>query len=618
MAKVKEFDGNDRVPCVIEDPRPSVSALYFFGRQVDKNTLSPKYEGTINFSNLGQTGSSSYFNYITPYSRPVTNSTSRYANGLYLSLSKGSTSVPGYMTSRPTTTARSDQYYLDLSSTAWLDDTTPWSSSILPLTDNSAGTEKGLAMVQHVASVNTTYGRIWTGLSDSTYLHEQRPASMDPNHSSVHRFHLLPKLSDNNYSVLGWGMTSQGNQYDYPSDEWKCWYDYRTNHTNFRTIGTSTSFVGNYWTLQCLGYSTQSNQPIFVGNYTNSATPYFNICRYNHTTQTSPNVTQLHSFTGNGTIGGTNAGGNSSIAFRNMRCSHWYDDPRVGAGTKKVFYRPWFDSYNNFHPVVVTWDQTNDTFAREDDVTITGDLSSVHSDITNIFDTNSSQNYGMDHFTLNETFVSGGVRYITVMHFQYQDCLDEGSRTWVTYSIDASNPKAFTYHSSTTIPVTPMNFYWLNDSRTLMAVLTGVNTYIYAFNSSTGWTQATTITDKIVEIGRDSLDRIWYVTQSEVDSTFPSIHLLTPSLPVTVTLVPASTNYTYAGSPINTTLTVNAINASGSRIATDVKLVIEGASMTFADGTTVKTVSTSSTADTTVNVIITGAGYTNVTASIEI
>ncbi len=623
MAKVKEYDGNDRVQCVIEDPRPGVSALYFYGKEVDKNTLSPKYEGTINFSNLGNTsGADSFYNWSMPggYARPATYANMRYSNGVFLSLSKGTTSVPGYMSSRPTNGTRQSAFYLDWAPTAWLDDTIQWSSNSLNLTDNSTGTtEKGVALIQHAGTPAAAYMKVWTGLSDSTKLHEQRPANSDILSPNVHRFFVLPKLSDNNYAVLGWGMTAQGSQYDYPSDEWKCLYDYRSQHTSFRTVGVSTGYIGNYWTVQFLGYSTVTNDPIFIGNNNqNRLTPYFNICRLNHVTTTTPNVTQLNSFTGNGTIGGTNAGGNSSITYRNMRASHWYDDPRVGAGTKKVFYRPWFDSYNNFHPVVVTWDQTTDTFAREDDVTITGDLSSVHSNISGISDESATPTCAADNYTLNETFVSGGVRYITVMHFQYQDCLDEGSRTWVTYSIDSANPKAFTYHSSVTIPITPMNIHWLNDSRTLMAVLTGGNTYIYAFNASTGWSLASTITDKIVEIGRDSLDRIWYVTQSDVDTHFTSIHLLTPSLPVTVTIEPASTDYTYAGSPINTTLALNAINASGARISTNIKVVIEGASMTFSDGTTVKTISTSSTADTIANIIITGAGYSNVTASIEI
>ena len=93
---------------------------------------------------------------------------------------------------------------------------------------------------------------------------------------------------------------------------------------------------------------------------------------------------------------------------------------------------------------------------------------------------------------------------------------------------------------------------------------------------------------------------------------------MTPTLPVTVSITPENTSYSYAGSNINTFVNVSAINASGARIATSVKLVIEGSSMTFSDSTTTKTVTTLTTGDLQVDTIITGAGFTNVTASIEI
>jgi hypothetical protein len=617
MAKVKEFDGNANVPAVIEDPRPGINALYFFGREVDKNTLAPKYDSYINFSYQGSTGTSAQYGVFNTNSfsnSPGPNYFSQsYRNGNFLCLSKGTVSVPAYIT-RPTSFSRSSAYYLDFASTACLDDSINFSTNCVALRNNSTNAVDGVALINNDALANIGYGRIWSNMSSTDRLHTVRPTGFfQPSNSA--RMWVLPKLLNDEYGLVVLASANSSNQ-DYPTDNWKVVYQYGVS--SFSSVGESATLTGSYYKHQFIGYSTFNGNPLFIGNYNSSATPNFNIVRFNHNSTSTPSLTQLHAFTGNGTIGGTNAGGSSTISARTLLASHWYTDPRVGAGTRKVFYRPFYDSYNNYHPTVITWDQTNDTFAREDNVTITGDLSSVHSNITNIPDTNSAN--GADGFTINDTFVSGGTRYITLMHFQFQDILDEGCRTWVTYSVDPADPKALTYHSKTIIPVTPMNYYWLNDSRTLLAVLTGALTYIYSFNGNTGWTLATTISDKIVEIGRDSLDRIWYVTQSDKDggSFFPSIHLLTPTLPVTVSIVPASSDYTYAGSPINTTLTLNAINASGSRIATNVKVVIEGASMTFSDGTTIKTISTSSTADTTVNVIITGAGYTNVTASIEI
>ena len=193
-------------------------------------------------------------------------------------------------------------------------------------------------------------------------------------------------------------------------------------------------------------------------------------------------------------------------------------------------------------------------------------------------------------------------------------------RTWCTYSIGGSDPKALTHHSTVTIPKTANNIVWLNDSRTLLGVMCVGATYIYAFTSGGGWALATSITENVYDMGRDSLDRIWYTTRS---STFAGglrcyLNLLTPTLPVTITLVPASTAYTYAGSNVATSVTVSALNPSGVRIATSVKLVIEGSSMTFADGSTVKTVTTLTSGDLTVNTLVIGAGYNNMSASVEI
>ena len=53
-------------------------------------------------------------------------------------------------------------------------------------------------------------------------------------------------------------------------------------------------------------------------------------------------------------------------------------------------------------------------------------------------------------------------------------------------------------------------------------------------------------------------------------------------------------------------------------LISNVRLVIEGGAMTFDDGSTVKTVTTLTTGDLQVATKVVGAGYTNVTASIQL
>ena len=114
------------------------------------------------------------------------------------------------------------------------------------------------------------------------------------------------------------------------------------------------------------------------------------------------------------------------------------------------------------------------------------------------------------------------------------------------------------------------------------------------------------------------MDRIWYTKESTTAPTDQELHLLTPTLPVSISVTPELTSYTYSGSDIVTNLAVSAINASGARIATSVKLTIEGSSMKFSDDTTTKTVTTLTSGDLSVATKVVGAGFTNVAASIEI
>ena len=142
---------------------------------------------------------------------------------------------------------------------------------------------------------------------------------------------------------------------------------------------------------------------------------------------------------------------------------------------------------------------------------------------------------------------------------------------------------------------------------------------IYSWNDTTGWNQTTNLPHKVQNIGRDSLDRIWYIRpSSKYGSTRPELHLLTPTLPVTISVAPENATYTYSGSTITSYINVSAINASGARIASSVKLVIEGSSMTFSDDSTSKTVTTLTTGDLQVATKVISAGFTNVSASIEI
>ena len=195
---------------------------------------------------------------------------------------------------------------------------------------------------------------------------------------------------------------------------------------------------------------------------------------------------------------------------------------------------------------------------------------------------------------------------------------DEDWKTWVVYKVDASTPKTLTYHSKVVMPGHARQWIWLNDSQTLMGVWFQNSFVVYSWNDTTGWNSTTTLNHSVYEVGRDSLDRIWFTKASSTQELRKELHLLTPTLPVSISVTPELTSYTYSGSDIVTNLAVSAINASGARIATSVKLTIEGSSMKFSDDSTTKTVTTLTTGDLSVATKVVGAGFTNVAASIEI
>jgi hypothetical protein len=99
---------------------------------------------------------------------------------------------------------------------------------------------------------------------------------------------------------------------------------------------------------------------------------------------------------------------------------------------------------------------------------------------------------------------------------------------------------------------------------------------------------------------------------------YADIHVITPTIPVRITITPAQASYNHTGSDINSTVDVSAYNIAGERIATDVELSIDGSTMTFSGGATTTTATTSTSAETSVNIIVTGAGLSDIVANVSI
>lgn len=189
-----------------------------------------------------------------------------------------------------------------------------------------------------------------------------------------------------------------------------------------------------------------------------------------------------------------------------------------------------------------------------------------------------------------------------------------GQRTMVTFQANTANDSNLTYHSSYTFPATtdiPKNFMPINANNTLMAAVSYNKTTFLAWNNNTGWSASGTYNQEFRMLGMDSTNRIWGYA---MDKNNGSIHVITPSLSVNVVVTMAASNYTYTGTIINTSATVNAFDFSGSRIAANVSLTIDGTTMTFADGSKQRNILTSASGDTSVALQIYGGGVNNIYA----
>jgi hypothetical protein len=240
---------------------------------------------------------------------------------------------------------------------------------------------------------------------------------------------------------------------------------------------------------------------------------------------------------------------------------------------------------------------------------------------------NSTYNYFAWH-QKGYQFTVDGVNYIT---FWLTDKMANQSsgpsrwstlakRTMMTYTIGAgTGDDVLTYHSSYGFPTVndiPRDFMPINSAGTQMMVPVTLQMKFFSFNSSTGWAPTGTYPYEFRGVGLDQTNRIWGVSRERGVGV---LHMITPTIPVTINVVMASSSFTFTGSNISTSCTVDAYGSDGLRLSTSVNLAIDGNTMIFTTNSTKNlTVTTSASASTVVNLTITGGGVNNIIASVDI
>jgi hypothetical protein len=352
------------------------------------------------------------------------------------------------------------------------------------------------------------------------------------------------------------------------------------------------------------------------------------IIRYDDAANT---LTTLHTFNTIPSAAGTSAGGNRTTTFGNAIvkfASNTFPDPSSAGNT--AFYVPYLDVNGRYHPHFIQWNRTTDVFVRNSDITVdwaaAGQQTNVWApDTTSAAST--STGHGLQRFWYNETFtVTAGettTRYLTLIQTHGNGIVNDADplrRTIVTFRINPANPKALIYHSHVVVPRTIQNTIWLSDDKTVLGVVTFDNFYIYSFNQTQGWTLVVDLPFRMEAVGRDMLGRIWAVDPGILNAG--RLHLITPNIPATVRVNLAQTSYNYQGVDINSTGTVDALSATGQRVAVPIKLRVVGNGLKIINGeaeeVTELVVQTNTSAVTTFNIRVTGAGTNSIFASIEI
>lgn len=627
---------------VIEDPCPGSTTLYIQNEGFDKNSLTPLHDvglnlnatrGQISYYDVFSTNSSGFG---TTQLHAVTGSTTvpSITNGSYNSVTAGTqetTFLNGILILNGETTTVRARFNNTVNSINNNLDTSPFVSMdpdrrvCKPIQYFTDGEKNAVWGMYHI---NFSTGTRSSG-DNARYFYKLNTNSFDfvnnpPLKNDVittptgqnAQYQLWPAYRNpvtNNLIWVGQASTISTTNYLVPASLRGISSGYWASPTPTWTSPT-TSYAVSY-TSQFLGVSRVDSTAIFlnadgVTDNTIAVYKYVDANNVNITLYSSPGTVPG--------VEGSSAGGAKGITFGG-HVAKYASSTFAESDTVTGWYQPYFDSNGQYVPIYYQWNRQFDSITRSGAVTITYPGSNTLSSYW-LYDTQSdtaamSTIYGLQRICNNETFTFGGTRYLTFINLHGAGSIYDGNtnqRTFITYSVNSTNPKALTFHSIAVIPTTPKNIVWLNDARTIMGIFTQFNFYIYVF-SSTGWNLTSTLPYQMQAVGRDNYGRIW--GQDVGPLGMARLHLISLTTPLSVVVTPDATTFQYTGIPISSNIQVNAYDTSGSRMTTSVKLVINGGSMTFTNNNLATVITTNNSSNTTVPIYVIGAGPSTIIAT---
>lgn len=406
-----------------------------------------------------------------------------------------------------------------------------------------------------------------------------------------------------------WGMSTSNGNYDYVG--------YVTNYDSTLPVSTG-SIVQSLGTTFFIG-ADSGNNTYWVRNQDNLVGDPYLIYKI---APTGLNTTTFSSIV---------ASAGNTVAFNHSRPSNL----RYDAANLRVFYSSHFDGGNSLVPVRYQWDPTN-TAGFFTSTTCTMTYGSVTAAGSYTF---YAAKYGLtggatsgDAFHIQpqqfRPTSSTGSYYLT---FWLTDKASTSTnalsrwgtpaqRTMMTYVLNSATDSNLTYHSSYTFSTStsiPRDWLPISSDGSQVVVPSLGQTQFFTFSTSTGWAISNTYPYEFVSVGLDQQNRLWGVGKET--NGYYSVHMVTPTIPVSISVTLTGTNYVYTGTNILTQAIITAANSSGTLVASTLTLGIVGASMVFSDnGTRSITTTTNTTTGALVNLTITGGGINNITVGANI
>ena len=626
---------------VIEDPCPGSSTMYIQNEGFDKNSLTPLHDVGLNLN--ATRGQISWYDVLGTNSsgfgvtqlHALTSSTTvpsvAHVSYVGTAATQETTFLNGILIlNGETTTVRARLYNtvdsinnnLDTSPFISMDPDRRFCKPIQYFTDGEKNVVWGIYHINFSSSTRSAGDqpkyiyKINTDPFNFVSTPPQRNEGLTTPTGQVGQYQIWPAYRNpvtNNLIWAGQGSAIQTTNYLVPYSQRGISSGYWASPTPTWTSPT-TSYSLNT-TSQLLGISKIDSTAIFLN--TDGATDN-TIAVYKFIDANNVNTT-LYSSPGTAPgAEGSSAGGAKGVSFGGW-IAKYASSTFAESDTVTGWYQPYFDSNGQYVPIYYQWNRLFDSITRSGAVTFTYPGSNTLASYW-LYDTQSSNQapgaiYGMQRISANETFIWNGTRYLTFMNLHGAGGVYDGNtnqRTFVTYSVDSTNPKALTFHSTLVVPATPKNIVWLNDTRTILGIFTQFNFYIYVFNS-TGWNLTSSLPYTFQAVGRDNYGRIW--GQDVGPLGMARLHLISLTTPVSVVVTPGATTFQYTGIPIPSNVQINAYDTSGARMTTSVKLVINGGSMTFTNNNLATVVTTNNSSNTTVPIYVIGAGPSSIIAT---